>query len=357
MPLPTVTDDDLENLRSRLRRTRWAEPWPASDAPAGVDRATLRRLVESWTAFDWRAAEARIAALPWADEDIDGTPLAHLRFEPRTATGLPVILINGWPSSALELVPLAELLNAAGHPVVVPALPGFPFSPQRPSHDEQNHEVLHTLMTRLGVTRYAAHGGDLGAGIASRLAEAHPEAVAALHLLAVAGPLDLDETTLTDDERAHRARIERWLADEGGYQHEQQTRPLTLAAGLSDSPVGLLAWIVEKHDAWSDGGLAVFDDEYLLTLASLYWFTGSIGTSFRPYWEYAAGFTPRVRRVDVPTGIALFPHDLAQPPREWAERTYAVERFTRMPRGGHFAPHEAPQLLAADIAEFLRGRS
>jgi pimeloyl-ACP methyl ester carboxylesterase len=355
-PLPTVTDDDLADLRARLRRTRWPEDWPVGGWDAGTDPKVLRRLATRWAdGFDWRAAEREIAALPWAVEDVDGTPLAYLRFDSPSRGALPLILTNGWPSTALELVPLARRLSQ-DRTVIVPALPGFPFSPQRPSRDEQTHELWHALMTRLGFARYTAHGGDLGAGITSRLAQAHPESVAGIHLLAVAPPLDLDEATLTDAERAHLARVHDWVAREGAYQHQQQTRPLTLAPALSDSPAGLLAWILEKHRAWSDNDgdvSAVFDDDYLLTLASLYWLTNAIGTSFRPYWEFAAGLTSRVRRVEVPTAVAVFPRDIAQPPREWAECTYDVARYTVMPRGGHFAPHEQPDLLAEDIRGFL----
>ncbi len=374
-----VSPADVSDLRSRVRRTRWGRRWPleSGDAwTAGTDEEVLARLAQYWAdGYDWDRWRERIDALPWHTADLDGTPVAYLRFDAETVTGLPpVILTNGWPSTALELVDVAERLasptrfgrEAAGAvTVIVPALPGFPFSPQRPvlpsaSPDgagEQTHELWHRLMTGLGFERYVAHGGDLGAGITSRLAQAHPEAVAGIHLLAVAPPLDVDEATLTVDEREHVDRVAAWIAAEGAYQHQQQTRPLTLAAALSDSPIGLLAWALEKHRAWSDCGGDVFTrftPDYLLTLASLYWFTNSIGTSFRPYWEFAAGRVTRVERVEVPTAVALFPRDLADPPRSWAERTYAVTRYTRMPRGGHFAPHEEPELLADDIAEFLR---
>ncbi|SCE31395.1 hypothetical protein GA0115240_15182 [Streptomyces sp. DvalAA-14] len=148
--------------------------------------------------------------------------------------------------------------------------------------------------------------------------------------------------------------------------HQQQTRPLTLSYGLSDSPAGLLAWIVEKYRAWSDSGgdlSSRFSDDFVLTQASLYWFTRTIATSFRPYYEYDRGrglrlervdVPARSRRVQVPTAVAVFPADLVQPPRSWAERTYHVTRYTRMPRGGHFAAHEEPELLAADLTEFFR---
>jgi pimeloyl-ACP methyl ester carboxylesterase len=209
----------------------------------------------------------------------------------------------------------------------------------------------------LGFERYGAHGGDLGAGISSLLAEAHPEAVVGVHLLAVADPVDVDPATVTEEEQAYRDAVTKWFAEDGGYEHEQMTRPVTLGYGLSDSPVGLLAWIVEKYREWSDceGELSrTFTDDFLLTQASLYWFTNTISISFRPYYEYARHHTPRVKRVAVPTAIAVFPKDLVQPPRSWAERIYNVTRYTRMPRGGHFAAHEQPELLAEDLTAFFR---
>ncbi|PRY68445.1 pimeloyl-ACP methyl ester carboxylesterase [Glaciihabitans tibetensis] len=364
----SVSPDDLADLQSRLRHTRWARQWPSVGWEAGTEQATLRRLVAHWAdGFDWPAHERAINALPWHSADIGGTPLNYLRFEGEAPAALPLVLTNGWPSTALELVALAERLAepsrhggvaADSFTVIIPALPGFAFSPQRPSHNEQTHELWHTLMTEhLGFTRYAAHGGDLGAGITSRLAQAHPEAVLAIHLLAVAAPPHVEHATLTVEEQAHLDSVEVWIAQEGAYQHQQQTRPLTLAPALSDSPAGLLSWIIEKHRAWSDCGgeiSSVFSDDYLLTLASAYWFANSISTSFRPYYEYAAGLTTRVERVDVPTAVAVFPYDLSRPPRSWVERTYNLTRYTSMPRGGHFAPHEQPELLAADLTEFLR---
>lgn len=359
---------DLDELRRRVRQTRWAPTWPGEPWAAGTDQAELRRLAAYWAdGFDWAEAARGIRALPWAAAVIDGTPVSYLRFDAdEPSRGLPIVLTNGWPSSALELVDLARRLvssdaggrGPAASAVIIPALPGMPFSPQRPALGAQTHEIWHQLMTaELGFARYAAHGGDLGAGITSRLAEAHPDQVAGIHLLAVASPEHVDPGTLSDAERGYLDEVARWTADEGAYEHQQQTRPLTLTPALSDSPVGLLSWILEKHRAWSDCGGDVsrrFSDDYLLTLASLYWFTNSISTSFRPYFEYAAGWTPRVRRVDVPTAVAVFPFDLSRPPREWAERTYDVVRYTVMPRGGHFAPHEEPELLADDIADFLR---
>jgi pimeloyl-ACP methyl ester carboxylesterase len=370
-----VSDAELADLRARLGATRWPRPWPDQARwLAGVDPRELRRLTEYWAdTYDWRAQEAAVAELPHHLADLDGTPVHYLRFDGEHPGALPIVLTHGWPSTFLELVALARRLaepsRHGGEPadaftVVVPSLPGYIYSPQRPEVPPalQTHELWHRLMTdHLGFDRYAAHGGDLGAGVTSRLAEAYPDALAGIHLLAVAAPTRHDADTLTAAERAYLEQVAAWSVAEGGYEHQQRTRPLTLAQALSDSPTGLLAWILEKYHAWTDrtrtpnGALpAAFTDDFVLTQASLYWFTGTVSTSFRPYYEYARGLTRRVERVRVPTALAVFPHDLTQPPREWAERTYHLNRYTAMPRGGHFAAHEEPDLLAHDITEFFR---
>jgi pimeloyl-ACP methyl ester carboxylesterase len=202
---------------------------------------------------------------------------------------------------------------------------------------------------------FGAHGGDLGSGVTTRLAQRHPEALVGIHLLAVGSPEIEDDAALSEAERAYVRQVRAWERDEGGYEHEQQTRPVTLGYGLTDSPVGLLAWIVEKLRAWSDcgGDLATrFSDDEVLTWTSLYWLTNTIATSFRPYSEFRAS-PPGPPHVTVPTAVAVFPRDLTQPPREWAARGYAVTRYTTMPRGGHFAAFEEPDLLAADLQGFF----
>ncbi|MGH6656276.1 MAG: epoxide hydrolase family protein [Actinocrinis sp.] len=368
-PLISVADAQLDDLRRRLAATRWPADWPLSAWQAGTDAATLRRLVEFWASgYDWRAREAAINALPSYFADLDGVPVHYLRYDGERAGALPIVLTNGWPSTFLELTDLAQRLaspsryggdGADAFTVIVPSLPGFGFSPQRPSFEDgqQTHVLWHRLMREeLGFERYAAHGGDLGAGITSRLAEAYPGEVAGIHLMAVASPGSYDEATVTAEERVYLDQVAVWVAQEGGYQHEQSTRPLTLGYGLADSPAGLLAWMLEKYRAWSDCGgdvSARFSDEFLLSQASLYWFTRTISTSFRPYFEYGNGMTRRVERVSVPTAVALFPADLSHPPRSWAERTYNVTRYTRMPSGGHFAAHEEPEALARDLTEFF----
>jgi pimeloyl-ACP methyl ester carboxylesterase len=366
-----VSDADLDDLRARLRRTRWAKPWPVQAWAAGTDGNELRRLVEYWASgYDWRKHEATINALPSEFATVGDTSVHYLRFDAERDGALPLLLANGWPSSFLELTGLADRLSApsrhGGDPedaftVIVPSLPGFGLSPQRPTlgGPPLTHDLWHRLMHDvLGFPRYGAHGSDIGAGECSRLAQAYPEAVAGVHLLDAADPPSFDAAGLTDEEHTYLEAERAWFAAERGYSHQQQTRPLTLAQGLSDSPSGLLAWILEKYRAWSDCGGDVstrFDDDFLLTQASLYWFTDTISTSFRPYFERGNGFSPPVERVEVPTAVAVFPADLGgRLPRSWAERTHNVIRYTTMPRGGHFAAHEEPDLLAADITAFFR---
>ena len=364
-----VTETELTDLQYRLRHTRWATPWPIAQWEAGTDEDELRRLAAYWAdGYDWRANEAALNALPWHSAVIAGAEVRYLRYDGEQGDALPIVLTNGWPSTVLELAGFAERLAnpsrfggmaADAFTVIVPALPGFGFSAQREGLPDTvpTHELWHRLMRdELGFERYAAHGGDLGAGITSRLGQAYPEEVVGVHVMAVAAPGDVDAASVTDDERAYLAAVEKWVRDEGAYNHQQATKPLTLAAGLSDSPVGLLAWLLEKYRSWSDshGDLSSrFSDDFLLTQASIYWFTNAISTSFRPYFENGKVFGP-ISYVDVPTAVALFPADLNQPPRSWAERTHNVVRYTVMPRGGHFAAYEEPELLADDIVEFLR---
>lgn len=357
-----IPDAELNALQSRLRATRWPQRWPVSGWAAGCDAYELRRLVDYWIeGFDWRAQEAVINALPNWHATIAGSPIHYLRFDGEVPGAIPIVLTHGWPSTFLEHVGLAQRLSqpslygASGQPaftVIVPSLPGFPLTPPRPEMPSMaTHELWHQLMIQLGCPRYLAHGGDLGAGVSTRLAMAYPEAVAGIHVLAVADPAN--PVDLTDDERAYRDQCANWYAEEGGYEHLQRTRPLSAGYALNDSPAGLLGWMLEKYHAWVDqrDGAGGLGDDLILTQASLYWFTGAIGASFRPYWEYKA-FPRGPVKVTVPTGVAVFPADLVQPPRSWAERSYRVVRYTRMPRGGHFAALEQPDLLAADIRAF-----
>jgi pimeloyl-ACP methyl ester carboxylesterase len=355
-----VPDDDVADLRRRLAATRWPQPIPAGGPwELGTEEATLRRLAARWAdGYDWRAEERALNALPHFVVDLDGADVHYVHLRGAGDAAFPLVLTHGWPGSFLELMTLAARLAERSFDVVVPSLPGFGFSAQRPERTSpwSTPELWHRLMTEvLGYERYGAHGGDLGAGVTTRLAARHPDAVAGIHLTAVGPPELGDDAVLTDAEREHQDHLARWDRDEGAYLHQQQTRPVTLAYGLSDSPVGMLGWLVEKYRAWSDshGDLSKrFSDDDVLTWASLYWFTNAMAASFRPYNDSYLHPTP-TPRVTVPTAIAVFPGDLSRPPREWAERSYAVRRYTVMPRGGHFAAWEESDLLADDLSAFF----
>lgn len=361
-PLISVPESELEELRRRIRATRWPHPWPMTGWGAGTEPGALRRLAEHWAdRFDWRAQERTINALPSSWATVAGSKVQYLRFDAEQADAVPIVLTHGWPTTFLEEVALAERLARPGaygatgeqaFTVIVPSLPGFGFTPEQATlPGVPTVELWHGLMTGLGFDRYLAHGGDLGAGISARLAQAYPESVAGIHILAVSDPAD--QSVPTQQERAYLAQSEQWGAEEGGYEHLQRTRPITPAYALNDSPVGLLAWLLEKYHAWTDHGdrLSGLSEDMILTQATLYWFTGAIAASFRPYWEHKH-YPPGPVQVSVPTGLAVFPADLVQPPRSWAERNYNVVHYTKMPRGGHFAAVEEPDLLAADIRAF-----
>lgn len=267
----------------------------------------------------------------------------------------------------LKIIPLlADPARHGGDPadafdVVVPSLPGFGFS-DRPRERGMNGERVAELWARLmvdalGYRRFAAAGGDIGSGITRRLALAHPELLVGIHLTDVGYPVS-DWPDLSDAERRYLDAVRDWSAREGAYMALQATKPQTLAYGLTDSPAGLAAWIVEKFRAWSDGDGDVerrFSKDDLLTTIMIYWATGTINSSVRLYYENRriAPLTPE-QRSDVPAGVAIFPKDLALPPREWAERSLRVERWTEMPRGGHFAAMEEPDLLVEDVRAFFR---
>jgi pimeloyl-ACP methyl ester carboxylesterase len=244
--------------------------------------------------------------------------------------------------------------------VVVPSLPGFGFS-QRPGSALVHRSVPELwveLMGMLGCDRFVAHGGDLGGGVTARLGMYHPDRVMAIHVTNVYGSIGEQDPPASAAELRYLDEMARWADEAGGYAAIQGTRPQTLAVGLNDSPAGLAAWIVEKLRAWSDcdGDLEqVFSKDEILTTVTIYWVTQTAASSFRPYYDARHDPSPRPwMRIEVPCAVAIFPRDIARPPREFAERSYNVDRWTEMPRGGHFAAFQQPESLAQDIRGFLR---
>jgi pimeloyl-ACP methyl ester carboxylesterase len=367
--LVEIPEDALEDLRERLAKTRWPEEEGDDSWDSGPPVAYLKKLVDHWRdGFDWRRVEARIRAVPNFVASIGGHEVhyVHLTNRGADASRPPVVLTHGWPGSFLELLDVAGRL-AGEFDVVVPSLPGYGFSRLRSGervHPVRIAELWGELMAGLGYARYAAQGGDWGATISTRLAMLFPERVAGIHLNYIPGSyaphLGSGARPLSEAEKEFVRDRDRWLEDEGAYGHLQRTRPRTPAYGLNDSPAGLLAWIVEKLRSWSDCGGDLesrFPKDEVLAHVTLYWLTGTIGSSMRLYREARAvplAFAEG-ERVPVPCAVARFPKEEPMPPREWVERGYDVARWTEMPRGGHFAAMEEPDLLAGDLREFLRG--
>jgi pimeloyl-ACP methyl ester carboxylesterase len=378
-----VPQRDLDDLHDRLDRARWPEEPPGAGWEYGVPAAYLRELVRYWRHdYDWRAAEARLNAWPQFTTTIDGANVhfAHVRSPEPDAT--PLILTHGWPGSVVEfrdvVGPLADPAAHGGDPadafhVVVPGIPGFGLSgPTRDAGWEAGRvaDAWAELMRRLGYERFGAQGGDWGAAVSRELGRAHPDRVAGVHLTLLPGAQAVHEPTaeeldaLAPQEReralASWRRWRDWSREGTGYAVLQSTRPQTLAYALTDSPVGQLAWIVEKFKEWTDSRELpeeAVDRDLMLTNVMLYWLTGTAGSSARIYYEraHATGRTARPAEPSTaPTALALFPAELHLPLRHKAQRTENLVRWTEFDRGGHFAAMEEPDLLVEDVRAFFR---
>ncbi|MEU1972055.1 epoxide hydrolase family protein [Microbacterium sp. NPDC019599] len=355
----SVPDDVLGDLRARLRNTRWPENAPGEPWSQGTDLAYLKGLVEEWAErYDWRAHEALLNRYSHFTAEISGTRV-HFIHE---RSGRPALMLtHGWPSCFTELLPLVDRLSA-DYDLVVPSMPGYGFSARPP---EVGIDAAYTaglwldLMDLLGYKRFGAIGGDFGAAVTTHLALRAPERLTGILLTTsemspVLGP---DAAPLTDRERAYVDHLAQWDATERGYSSIQSTRPQTLGYGLSDSPAGLAAWLIEKWRAWSDSGGDVdsrIGTEFLLTLLTIYWCTNSITSSMRDYFDarWHGTHLTGADRVSVPTAISVFANEFipeGEPPREWYERLYDIRQWTVSPRGGHFAAIEEPDALARDI--------
>ena len=371
-----VPGDVLDDLQARLARVRWPDEIPGAEGSweYGTDLTYLRELVAYWRdGYNWRAQEKAINELPQFTAPVGDVDVHFVHVEGQGPDPLPLLLCHGWPGSFWEfhrLIPqLTDPARFGGDPadaftVVAPSLPGYGFSfrpGQRRFDVPAMAEVLGQLMVDvLGYEHFGAQGGDWGAAVVSRLAYQRPSALAGIHLnLLFTRPGVPPGQEPTPEEAQALAEIDRWLKEGTGYQWIQGTRPQTLAYALTDSPVGLAAWIIEKFRAWSDCDGDVerrFSRDFLLTNVMLYWVSGAIGSSFWPYYAVRHGSPalPPGERIPVPAAYARFPKEIVRPPRPWAETVYDIRRWTEMPSGGHFAAAEEPEALAGDIAAFFR---
>ncbi|MEJ3748494.1 epoxide hydrolase family protein [Actinomycetes bacterium KLBMP 9797] len=373
-----IPQADLDDLARRLAGTRW----PAALADDGWDRGVpvdyLSELAEYWrTTYDWRAAEAELNRYPQFRTEIDGGTIHFVHVRSPEPGARAMVITHGWPGSVAEFLdvigPLTDPARHGGDPadafhLVIPSLPGFGFSGPAEAgwHPERIARAWAELMRRLGYDRYIAQGGDAGSVISQHLGRTAPEHVAGVHLNMLmtfpsGDPAEL--AALSESDRARLARMARFDVDLSGYMTLQATRPQTLAYGLTDSPVGQLAWIVEKFKEWTDAEKVpedALDRDRLLTLVSIYWFTATAGSSANLYYEDAGGLPNqpggvRPAPLTVPVGVAVFPADILLPLRSLAHRDLpTIVHWSEFDRGGHFAALEEPDLYTADLRTFAR---
>lgn len=371
-----VPDAVLTDLKDRLARARLPDELEGVGWQYGTNQAYLKELIAYWRdRFDWREQERRLNQFEQYKTNIAGLDVHFIHRRSKHPNALPLMLTHGWPGSFMEFTkmigPLTDPVAHGGRAedafhVVIPSVPGYGFSdkPRKPGYNsKQMAGLMVALMARLGYNRYGAQGGDIGAGISTEMAIQDPAHMVGLHLNMCNAPSPQgtgDPTAgVPPAELARmRERQEFFSDEERGYSHIQGTKPQTLGYALNDSPVGLAAWIVEKFRTWCDCGGDVerkFTKDELLTNITIYWVTQTPTSAARYYYEgrHTTG-TPTNVRIEVPTACAVFPKELFYSPRSWLERRYNLRRFTDMPRGGHFAALEEPDLMVNDLRAFYR---
>ena len=365
-----VPDSALADLRERLVRTRWPNEVAGAGWAYGTELAYLQELVGYWIdGFDWRAQEKRLNSLDQFTTRIDGQLVHFIHQRSSQPDALPVLLLHGWPGSVVEFLDVIPRLTspedrADAFHVVVPSLPGYGFSGPTTEggwHPRRMASAFGELMEGLGYRRYGVQGGDWGSIVAANLADMRPDQVAGLHVNFLSAPRPAGERTasLTPEDQARIEAMRVWRDEESGYSAIQGTKPQTVGYALEDSPAGLAGWIVEKFRAWSDchGDVeSSFTRDQLLTNISVYWFTGTATSSARLYFEMRRAGAAAVPRqpIRVPTGVANYPAEVTKVPRDWAERRYRVTHWADLPRGGHFAAMEVPDLFTGDVRAFFR---
>jgi pimeloyl-ACP methyl ester carboxylesterase len=372
-----VPEAELDDLRDRLKAARWPERETVDDWSQGVPLEYLSGLCAYWaTSYDWRATEARLNALPQFRTEIDGLGIHLLHVRSRHADALPLVMTHGWPGSIVEFLkvigPLTDPAVHGGEPgdafhVVCPSLPGYGFSdkPERWGWGVQRIAAAWTeLMARLGYERYGAQGSDWGTSVSTHIAQRDPDHVAGIHLMPPLAPPDpATFGDLTDAERAALASLKHAAEWESGYSTEHATRPQTIGYALTDSPVALCGWIVEKFRAWTDCAghpENVLTRDELLDNLMLYWLPRTGASSARLYWESIRGVNELISGpvhdfVEVPTGCSIFPKELQRPSRRWAEKRFRdIRHWNELDRGGHFPALEQPELFVDELRAFFR---
>jgi pimeloyl-ACP methyl ester carboxylesterase len=371
-----IPDRVLTDLHRRIEATRWPDELEQAGWEYGANLASMRSIAEYWRhRYDWRREEAALNRWPHYLISLEGLRIHFIHARGKGPAPLPLVITHGWPGSFVEMLKLIPLLtDPEAHggrkedafDVVVPSLPGYGFSdrPRERGMDPRRIAALWVrLMGELGYTSFGAQGGDWGSTISMALGLDYAQRMIGIHLNYIAGRFllggTLNESPTDETATAYLKKLRAWWDIEGGYSHEQGTKPQTLSYGLNDSPVGLAAWILEKFRTWSDcdGDVeSLFSRDELLTNVMIYWVTQTIHSSARLYYEsrlQPLSLSPS-HRVEPPVAVAVFPREIVMPPRSLAERGLNVVRWTEMPRGGHFAAMEQPERLAEDVREFFR---
>jgi pimeloyl-ACP methyl ester carboxylesterase len=363
-----IEQHKLDDLKNRLQQTRWPDEIENSGWQYGANLKFMKELQHYWLYhYDWRETENEINQYENYIAEIDGYNIHFIHKKSVGENAIPIIITHGWPGSFLEMMKLIPLLTESPAPVfdvVVPSLLGYGFS-SKVNKEGCNVELMADLwlklMLHLGYEKFAVQGGDFGAGVSAVLAYKYPDHVTGIHLNYIPGnyvPV-LNNDSFSAEEKEYLASEEDWYRREGGYSHQQRTKPQTLAYALNDSPAGLCAWITEKMLCWADcstGIENVFSKHELLSNVSLYWLTETIHSSIRLYGENSK-FSLKIdeaSRIKTPAGIARFRYEEPFPPRKFIERGFNIVHWTDFPNGGHFAAMEKPFELTNDIKNFFR---
>jgi pimeloyl-ACP methyl ester carboxylesterase len=365
-----VSRDVIDDLKRRLRYTRWPDEVHNAEWEYGTSLHYMKNFVKYWIEkYDWRIQEIYLNNLPQYHTRIDGFNIHFIHIRGKAERSVPLLLLHGFPETCFKMLKLIPMLTGPGKfdksfsfDLIIPSLPGFGFS-EKPSAKGFSVEAVADLMNKLMVEKldysnYGVHGGDWGSSITEQLAIRHPHRLIGIHMTDIPfwRMFTMNPGDLSPAEKDFMQRGQQWQLKEGAYGLIQATEPQTLSYGLNDSPAGLAAWILNKFRKWSDcnGDLGnKFSKDDLITNIMIYWITQSINSASRYYFESNKKHPTNNLRIGTPTGVAIFPKDLVPAPREFGERFYNIRSWTEMPRGGHFAAMEEPELLAKDIWNFF----
>ncbi|MCP1842935.1 pimeloyl-ACP methyl ester carboxylesterase [Bradyrhizobium sp. USDA 4524] len=365
-----VSDDVLEDLRSRLRRSRWPEAELVDDWSQGAPLQWIKDICHYWTeTYDWRQREARLNRFSQFTTEIDGLDIHFIHVRSKHPEARPLIITHGWPGSVVEFHKVIEPLTdptahggraADAFHVVCPSLPGFGFS-AKPIATGWGVDRIATawavLMLRLGYASYFAQGGDWGSAVTTAIGGQDAAHCAGIHITLAMSTWPNVEGQPTPEETRALNGIKYYADWDSGYSKQQSTRPQTLGYGLTDSPCGQAAWILEKFWAWTDCDghpENILSRDELLDNVMLYWVTATAASSARLYWESFGPGKRTPHKVGVPTGVAVFPKEIVTPVRKWMETNFTnIQHWSEMPKGGHFSAFEQPELFVGEVREFF----